>query len=101
MPSEGKRFRRTREDFECLACGESVRGDGYTNHCPRCLTSRHVDVTPGDRAASCGGIMHPVTVRRDGKKGLVILHRCEACGHESRNRAAPDDDSEELGRLLA
>ena len=100
MTDQERRFQRRREDFDCLSCGEPVRGDGYTNHCPACLTSRHVDVNPGDRAANCGGEMPPVRVRQDGKKGLMILHRCDACGHEKWNRAARDDDAGELGRLL-
>ena len=99
-PRPGKRFRKVDEDFHCAACDRLVHGNGYTNHCPACLTSLHVDIQPGDRAAGCGGLMPPVRVKRDGKKGLVILHRCELCGHEKWNRAAPDDDPEELGLLL-
>ncbi len=95
-----KRFRRTREDFHCLHCGAFVSGDGFTNHCPRCLFSRHVDIRPGDRAAECGALMPPVRARRDGKKGFMILHRCEACGHEKWNRIAADDDLDELTGLL-
>ncbi|HLL91284.1 MAG TPA: RNHCP domain-containing protein, partial [Tepidisphaeraceae bacterium] len=56
------RFTRQVEDFTCGHCGRSVRGNGYTNHCPGCLWSRHVDVNPGDRAAACGGLMEPVAV---------------------------------------
>ena len=99
MTAEDRRFQRRIEDFDCLNCGEPVEGDGYTNHCPRCLHSRHVDVNPGDRASDCGGLMAPVALEHDGKKGFVILHRCERCGHEKKNRAAPDDDPEELSSL--
>ncbi|MEZ6197899.1 MAG: RNHCP domain-containing protein, partial [Planctomycetota bacterium] len=87
------------ETFACVACGLEVRGDGYTNHCPSCLTSLHVDRNPGDRAADCGGAMHPVTARPDARRGFMILHRCEICGHEKWNRAADDDDRDELTRL--
>ena len=83
-----------------MECGAFVTGDGYTNHCPECLTSRHVDVNPGDRAANCGAAMPPVRTKQDGKKGMMILHRCEACGHEKWNRAGKGDDFGELGRLL-
>ncbi|MFA6992594.1 MAG: RNHCP domain-containing protein, partial [Candidatus Gracilibacteria bacterium] len=39
-----KRFSRTIEDFVCEKCGAKVKGDGYTNHCPKCLWSKHVDI---------------------------------------------------------
>ena len=92
-PLESKRFSRRAEDFSCARCGAEVTGDGYTDHCPRCLWSRHVDRTPGDRRADCGGMMRPVGVE-SGRKGWVIRYRCERCGYEHRNRAAPDDDYE-------
>lgn len=96
-----RRFQRRIESFRCIACGREVTGDGYTNHCPACLTSVHVDVNPGDRAAGCGWPMPAVAARRDGWRAIRILHRCAGCGHEKWNRAAVDDDPEELGRLLA
>lgn len=27
----------------------------FWNHCPNCLSSKHVDEMPGDREAKCGG----------------------------------------------
>ncbi len=93
-------FTRTREDFVCRHCGQAVGGDGYTNHCPYCLWSRHVDVDPGDRAAECLGLMEPVEVVLE-KDTYVLTHRCVACGHEKRNRAASGDDREALARLAA
>lgn len=85
------RFVRRTEDFTCLNCGAPVRGDGYTNHCPRCLWSRHVDRNPGDRAADCGGPMPPVGALFEGGR-TVLVQRCAVCGHVRRNRTAPDDD---------
>ena len=80
--------------FVCAVCGAEVlplaRG-ALRNHCPRCLCSLHVDVNPGDRAQECGGVMRPVGAELTGNKGWVILHRCERCGAERRNRAALDD----------
>ncbi|HCR42265.1 TPA: hypothetical protein DIV45_02815, partial [Patescibacteria group bacterium] len=38
-----KNFIRTKEDFTCENCGHRVKGSGYTNHCPKCLYSQHVD----------------------------------------------------------
>ncbi len=89
------RFTRTREDFICGHCGGAVVGNGYTNHCPTCLWSRHVDVFPGDRLARCSGMMEPVAIELCGD-GRTITHRCVACGHEKRNKAAPDDSFEAL-----
>ncbi len=90
-----RHFQRTIEDFVCGHCGYSVQGTGYTNHCPRCLWSRHVDVMPGDRQEKCGGLMAPVSV--GGTTGAYrILHRCQACGMEKWNQSAPEDDFEQL-----
>jgi hypothetical protein len=49
---QGRRFQRTIEDFECERCRMLVTGSGFTNHCPACLWSKHVDVHPGDRQAA-------------------------------------------------
>jgi hypothetical protein len=93
----GARFQRTVEDFECENCHRRVAGDGYTNHCPACLFSKHVDVAPGDRLAACSGLMRPLAVL-GGRKGYVIVHRCERCDLVRRNRSAPGDDVHELLR---
>ena len=60
MNTPPKKFQRTIEDFTCEQCNFAVKGNGYTNHCPKCLWSKHVDVNPGDRAATCGGLMEPI-----------------------------------------
>lgn len=91
----GKLFQRRVEDFTCEHCGARVTGSGYTNHCPRCLWSKHVDVNPGDRAATCGGLMKPVALE-GGSPEYVIVHRCERCGFERRNKAVSTDDAEAL-----
>ena len=48
------------ETFVCKVCGRTVvpqgAGSDHRNHCPNCLSSLHVDIEPGDRAADCGGI---------------------------------------------
>lgn len=71
-------FTRRVEDFTCEHCGVHVKGDGYTNHCPKCLWSKHVDVEPGDRAATCGGLMEPVGVVGTTAK-YRIVERCIRC----------------------
>ncbi len=92
-PPSTRRFQRTKEDFVCGNCGAPVKGNGYTNHCPECLWSRHVDINPGDRSASCNGMMRPVAAEY--KSGeFILLHLCEGCGAEKRNRAAENDSLE-------
>ncbi|MCG9129802.1 RNHCP domain-containing protein [Candidatus Poribacteria bacterium] len=86
-----KRFQRHIEDFICGNCGVSVVGDGYTNHCPECLWSRHVDVNPGDRAETCHGLMEPIGYTQ--KQGVhVITHQCTVCGVTKRNKASKNDN---------
>lgn len=92
------RFRRTVEDFTCAHCGAAVTGDGYTNHCPRCLWSRHVDEVPGDRAATCGGLMEPLALHYE-QGEFRIVHRCTACGHVRPNRLHAADDPAAAQRL--
>lgn len=99
MMAESPGFVRRREDFTCLLCGTRVGGTGYTNHCPRCLWSQHVDINPGDRAAGCGGAMEPVGALFE-QDGWVLVHRCQKCGRLRRNRTATDDDSEAVLALF-
>jgi Zn finger protein HypA/HybF involved in hydrogenase expression len=91
-------FKRTIENFTCEHCGASVVGNGYTNHCPQCLWSKHVDVFPGDRAESCGGLMEPIGQEMaNGEHD--ILYRCTKCGIERRNKVAADDNRDILAIL--
>ena len=85
------KFKRNIENFICEHCGIEVIGDGYTNHCPKCLWSKHVDVHPGDREAKCKGMMRPDSI--EGKVGeWVIVHVCEKCGYRKRNKIAKEDE---------
>lgn len=93
-------FRRTIEDFTCGHCGRLVQGNGYTNHCPACLYSKHVDINPGDRAAACGGLMKPFRLDIAGRDWFIV-QRCLACGFERRNKVAPADDREAVIALSA
>ena len=93
-----KLFQKRKEDFVCEVCGTKVIGSGYTNHCPQCLCSKHVDINPGDRAATCGGIMKPVGLEiKGGRK--IILHRCVKCGFERKNEVSKDDDGDAVIRV--
>jgi len=84
-------FKRKQEDFVCDNCKNNVDGDGYTNHCPECLWSKHVDINPGDRAGGCGGIMEPVCVEKE-KEEHVLTHKCISCGHVKRNKMERNDN---------
>jgi hypothetical protein len=90
-----KTFQKKKENFVCDHCGEFVSGNGYTNHCSRCLYSKHMDVFPGDRMARCGGLMEPVSFEQKGEEYL-ITHRCFSCGYEKKNKMAEKDDFEAL-----
>ena len=86
-----KKFTKKVENFICENCGKSVMGNGYTNHCPFCLYSKHVDINPGDRSCTCGGLMKPIEIQQ--KNGeFVILHNCIKCGFERKNKVQENDD---------
>ena len=93
-----KKFQRTPEDFHCEKCGLEVAGNGYTNHCPRCLWSRHVDIRPGDRAETCEGMMEPMGIETKGGE-YMILHKCCVCGFKRHNSASPHDNIERIIEL--
>lgn len=85
-----KKFQRRIEDFTCENCGASVSGNGYTNHCPQCLFSKHVDINPGDRANDCGGLLVPVGLEQKGME-WIIQHQCRKCGEKRRCKTVADD----------
>lgn len=93
-----KKFNRQIENFTCEHCGSEISGNGYTNHCPHCLYSKHVDINPGDRAADCGGLMEPVDIEQKGGK-FVIVHRCQKCGFIRRNKVQENDDFDAVLRI--
>ena len=105
---ENKRFTKNDNGFICENCGHEVLPLGYTsrNHCPKCLASKHVDIMPGDRQNSCGGIMDAIKVETDPKKGYIIIHKCRRCGEVKRNKAAHEakvqpDDIRKIIKLTA
>lgn len=93
-----KVFIRRLEDFTCARCGADVKGNGYTNHCPKCLWSRDVDINPGDRASGCGGLMRPIRAESAGNK-FIVVHKCEKCGKTARCRASENDDISRIIKL--
>jgi rubrerythrin len=93
-----RQFQRKIEDFVCEHCGKEVVGNGYTNHCPHCLYSKHVDVNPGDREEDCGGLMEPIDLElKYGKYSIV--HRCKKCGFTRKNKVCDEDNYEAVLEL--
>ena len=98
MNDRDRRRARGRADtFRCASCRLDVSldapGTSHRNHCPNCLTSRHVDLRrPGDRAAECGARMEPIAVAVRGDGEWVLVHRCTGCDALSANRTAGDDN---------
>ncbi len=93
-------FIKNKEDFICEHCSFSVEGNGYTNHCPQCLWSKHVDINPGDRLNTCGGLMKPIGVEKKGKE-YVIKHKCTKCGFEKPNKAVKEDSFDMIVQISA
>ena len=85
------KFKKNKEDFSCENCGEKMQGSGYTNHCLKCLWSKHVNVNPGDREETCGGMMKPERVISK-KDSFIITHVCQKCGFE-RNQTISEKDN--------
>ena len=96
-----KQFTKRDEEFICENCGKKVSKLGYTSrdHCPYCLYSKHVDNMPGDREGDCKGLLKPMQVELDSKKGYVIIYKCEKCGAIRKNKAAEDDNKDLLIQL--
>ena len=90
-----KRFTKRTENFTCAHCGASVLGNGYTNHCPKCLWSQHVDNNPGDRQSNCGGMMKPISIEQKGGE-FIITHKCEKCGKTIKQKASENDNMDTI-----
>lgn len=95
-------------NFICENCGNEVKAltDGsYRNHCPKCLYSKHLDYKPGDRLSDCFGMMKPISVKYNSKKGYQIIHKCMDCGYVICNRITEDncqpDNFEEVIKLTS
>ena len=97
------KFTKIDEEFICENCGNKVEKLGYTcrNHCPTCLHSKHVDVNPGDRQEKCHGLLEPIGLEMNNKKGYVIIFKCRTCGAIRKNKSAEDDNMELLIQLSA
>lgn len=99
----GRKFTKIDEAFECENCGAQIEPLGYTcrDHCNSCLCSKHVDINPGDREETCRGLLEPVRVELDSKKGYVIIYKCNKCGAMRKNKSANDDNMDLIIKLTA
>lgn len=95
-------FVKNDNEFICVNCNRKVEKLKYTSrdHCNHCLHSIHIDITPGDRANDCLGLLVPINVVETSKKGKVIIYRCKKCGAEVRNIVASDDDIDTIYRIV-
>lgn len=86
-------FTKNDNGFICTNCGKEIKPLGYTSrdHCTNCLCSIHIDVMPGDRANTCLGLLVPVNVEINSKKGYIINYKCSKCNQLHNNKAAEDD----------
>ncbi len=96
-----KRFAKKDEGFVCRNCGALVPPllSSSRDHCTKCLYSLHVDILPGDRANSCRGLLVPIGIDKNSKKGIVINYRCDTCGEYHNCKSAPDDNPEQIIRV--
>jgi rubrerythrin len=94
-----QKFKKKVEDFVCEKCGQSIKGNGYTNHCPNCLWSKHVDNFPGDRESNCGGMMEPIDVIHETGEDRLV-HKCLKCGHIKRNKMSLDDNYDAIQDIV-
>lgn len=91
------------DGFACEQCQiQVIPADGtFRNHCPVCLTSKHVDHhTPGDRLSPCAGLMPTIAVEGTDPDQLDLIQQCITCHKLQRNRMAGDDNKEAIFALL-
>lgn len=95
-------FVKNDNEFICVNCKRKVEKLKYTSrdHCNFCLHSIHIDITPGDRANDCLGLLVPINVVETSKKGKVIVYRCKKCGAEVKNIVATDDDIDTIYKIV-
>ena len=99
---EDKKFTMIDEGFICEVCGKQVEKLNYTarDHCNYCLSSKHLDVFPGDRKANCGGILVPIAVEKGPRDTIKIIYKCSKCGEEKKNIMADDDDFDKILEIM-
>jgi len=97
---QSPRFTQNNEGFTCIACHQRVdpHPSSSRDHCNHCLVGLHVDIHPGDRLNDCRGALEPIGLRVKNDKRQIV-HRCNNCGEQVFNLAAPDDNPDLLFEL--
>ncbi len=95
-------FIKNDNEFICINCGNKVEKLKYTSrdHCNYCLYSVHVDITPGDRKNDCRGMLVPINIELNSKKGEVIIYKCNKCGSIVKNIVANDDNRDAIYEII-
>ena len=95
-----KKFTMRDEFFICEKCGYEVNKLNYTarDHCPNCLYSKHVDIMPGDRSNTWGGLMMPIGIEKY-KNTYKIIYKCTKCNQIHKNIMANDDNYDLIIKL--
>jgi len=91
------------EEFTCEVCHKKVSKLGYSarDHCPYCLSSKHLDINPGDRECDCHGILKPIAVEPWKKGKYKIVYVCEKCKMIKRNISADDDNFDKIIEIMS
>ena len=99
---EDKKFTMIDEEFICEVCGHTVPKLNYTarDHCNNCLSSKHVDINPGDRKATCKGTLVPINIEKGPKDKYKIVYKCNKCGEIKRNVMADDDNYDKVLEIM-
>ena len=96
MPTS--KFKMIDEEFICDVCGKKVKKLEYSarDHCPYCLSSKHVDINPGDRLCDCHGILKPIGIEKGKKDTYKIVYQCMKCNIIKKNVMAKDDNYDKI-----
>ena len=91
-----RKFKVINEAFKCESCQKDVpkAASSCRNHCPFCLSSKHVDTFPGDRANPCKGLLRAFAYSESSQKGLTLHFKCEKCAQITQNIAIQYDEIE-------
>ena len=97
-----KNFEKNDSGFICEVCKKAVPPLVYSSrdHCTNCLCSLHVDINPGDRQNTCGGVLVPIGVTQNSKKGYIITYKCQKCGKTHNNKCAEDDKFSTILKIM-
>ncbi len=98
---DNKKFKEIDESFICEVCGKKVEKLNYSSrdHCNFCLSSKHVDINPGDREETCHGILEPVGFEKY-KDTYKIVYKCKKCGQTRKCVMASDDDFDKMLEIM-